>query len=177
MKNVRGESTKVGRLLILVVLMGAFLGLGWLQAGTADAETLTTSGNTAIATSPKNDTATYVVMQRFQVDTIELGRAFALEDKHWAEWTLPDGTPCYMPGYGTIGRNPVADGSQFMVDVAWHTFQQTRDTNLVHVALDTGYPDSTHFSHSIRQVYGLKPSDIFAGSRRLSIYAQAPQPA
>lgn len=42
-----------------------------------------------------------------------------------------DGTPCYMPGYGTIGRNPVADGSQFMVDVAWHTFQGTRETNLV----------------------------------------------
>ena len=42
-----------------------------------------------------------------------------------------DGTPCYMPGYGTLGRNPVADGSQFMVDVAWHTFQKTRDTNLV----------------------------------------------
>ncbi len=42
-----------------------------------------------------------------------------------------DGTPCYMPGYGTLGRNPVADGSQFMVDVAWHTFQRTRDTNLV----------------------------------------------
>jgi AraC-like DNA-binding protein len=53
-----------------------------------------------------------------------------------------------------------------------------RDSNLAHVALDAGYPDSTHFSHSIRQVYGLKPKDIFAGSRRLSIYAQrvgAPQ--
>lgn len=48
-----------------------------------------------------------------------------------------------------------------------------RDANLAHVALDTGYPDSTHFSHSIRQVYGLKPRDIFAGSRRLAIYAQA----
>jgi AraC-like DNA-binding protein len=50
-----------------------------------------------------------------------------------------------------------------------------RDVNLAHVALDTGYPDSTHFSHSIRQVYGLKPSDIFAGSRRLAIYAHAPR--
>lgn len=48
-----------------------------------------------------------------------------------------------------------------------------RDSNLAHVALDTGYPDSTHFSHSIRQVYGLKPKDIFAGSRRLAVYAQA----
>ena len=47
-----------------------------------------------------------------------------------------------------------------------------RDANLAHVAQDTGYPDSTHFSHSIRAVYGLKPRDIFAGSRRLAIYAQ-----
>jgi AraC-like DNA-binding protein len=46
-----------------------------------------------------------------------------------------------------------------------------RKSNLAHVALDAGYPDSTHFSHSIRQVYGLKPKDIFAGSRRLAVYA------
>ncbi|MCW5553771.1 MAG: methyltransferase [Verrucomicrobiae bacterium] len=37
------------------------------------------------------------VLQRFRVDTIELGRAFALEDKWWSEWTLPDGTPCLRP--------------------------------------------------------------------------------
>jgi AraC-like DNA-binding protein len=47
------------------------------------------------------------------------------------------------------------------------------DGNLVNVALDIGYPDSTHFSHSIRQVYGLKPRDIIAGSRKLRIIAQA----
>jgi AraC-like DNA-binding protein len=48
-----------------------------------------------------------------------------------------------------------------------------KDLNLADVALATGYPDSTHFSHSIRLVYGLTPRDIFAGSRRLAIYAQA----
>jgi uroporphyrinogen decarboxylase len=37
------------------------------------------------------------VLQRFKVDAIELGRAFAIEDKYWAEWVLPDGTPCLMP--------------------------------------------------------------------------------
>jgi uroporphyrinogen decarboxylase len=37
------------------------------------------------------------LLERFGVDTIELGRAFALEDRHWTEWTLPDGTPCLMP--------------------------------------------------------------------------------
>ena len=49
-----------------------------------------------------------------------------------------------------------------------------RDTNLVHVALDAGYPDSTHFSHSIRQVYGLKPRDLFAGSRQLTVLGDSP---
>jgi uroporphyrinogen decarboxylase len=37
------------------------------------------------------------VLERFGVDTIELGRGFALEEEHWADWTLPDGTPCKMP--------------------------------------------------------------------------------
>ena len=37
------------------------------------------------------------VLERFQVDTIELGRGFAVEDQHWADWTLPDDTPCQMP--------------------------------------------------------------------------------
>ncbi len=41
--------------------------------------------------------------------------------------------------------------------------------NLTNVALNIGYPDSTHFSHSIRHVYGLTPKDICTGSRRLTI--------
>jgi AraC-like DNA-binding protein len=49
----------------------------------------------------------------------------------------------------------------------------TRASNLAHIALDVGYPDSAHFSRSIRQAYGLKPKDIFAGSRRLALYRQA----
>lgn len=44
--------------------------------------------------------------------------------------------------------------------------------SLTDVALEIGYPDSTHFSHSIRQVYGLRPKDIFAGSRDLAIVRQ-----
>ncbi|WP_332815448.1 helix-turn-helix domain-containing protein [Ramlibacter sp.] len=43
---------------------------------------------------------------------------------------------------------------------------------LVDLALDIGYPDSSHFSHSIRQSYGLKPRDIVAGSRKLRVIAQ-----
>jgi AraC-like DNA-binding protein len=45
-----------------------------------------------------------------------------------------------------------------------------QDLNLAHLAQDIGYPDSTHFSHSIRRFYGLKPRAIFSGSRDLAIY-------
>jgi len=45
-----------------------------------------------------------------------------------------------------------------------------QDLNLAHLAQDIGYPDSTHFSHSIRRFYGLKPRAIFMGSRDLAIY-------
>lgn len=44
------------------------------------------------------------VLDRFGVDTIELGRAFALEDEHWADWVLPDGTPCQMPRWAAPER-------------------------------------------------------------------------
>ncbi len=30
-------------------------------------------------------------------DAVELGRGFCHEEKWWADWTLPDGTPCKMP--------------------------------------------------------------------------------
>ncbi len=45
-----------------------------------------------------------------------------------------------------------------------------QDLNLAHLAQDIGYPDSTHFSHSIRRFYGLMPRAIFSGSRDLAIY-------
>ncbi len=36
------------------------------------------------------------VRERFGVDTIELGRGFALDRDHWVDWVLPDGTPCQV---------------------------------------------------------------------------------
>ncbi|GHG86801.1 helix-turn-helix transcriptional regulator [Pseudodonghicola xiamenensis] len=43
------------------------------------------------------------------------------------------------------------------------------DSTLTEVALDLGYPDSSHFSHSIRRTYGLKPRSIREGSRELQV--------
>ena len=44
-----------------------------------------------------------------------------------------------------------------------------RDESLTDVALDLGYPDSSHFSHSIRASFGLKPRSIRAGSRGMQV--------
>ena len=48
-----------------------------------------------------------------------------------------------------------------------------QNLNLARLAQEIGYPDSTHFSHSIQRFYGLKPRAIFAGSRDLAIYDRA----
>lgn len=39
------------------------------------------------------------VLDRFGVDTVELGRAFCRDPKWWTEWTLPGGPPFYMPAW------------------------------------------------------------------------------
>jgi uroporphyrinogen decarboxylase len=39
------------------------------------------------------------ILDRFGVDTIEMGRGFLREDSDWKEWALPDGTPCLIPYY------------------------------------------------------------------------------
>ncbi|MCE5252011.1 methyltransferase [bacterium] len=51
------------------------------------------------------------VLDRFRVDTIELGRGFALDDKAWADWVLPDGTPCRMP----VWALPERDGNRWVI--------------------------------------------------------------
>ena len=44
------------------------------------------------------------VLDRFGVDTIELGRGFAIDDDSWSQWTLPDGTDCFVPAWTKIER-------------------------------------------------------------------------
>ncbi len=48
-----------------------------------------------------------------------------------------DGTPIYTPGFGSMGENPVADGSPFTVDVAWHTWRKTQDREFLHEIIDS----------------------------------------
>ena len=47
-----------------------------------------------------------------------------------------DGSPIYKPGFGTMGANPVADGSQFTIAVAWHTYRKTKDSEFLGQIID-----------------------------------------
>ncbi len=65
-------------------------------------------------------------------------------------------------------------GMPFRAFCAWKRARSVlpfvaRDPNLTDLAHKIGYPDSTHFSHSIKRIYGLRPSEIIQGSRRLSV--------
>jgi uroporphyrinogen decarboxylase len=51
------------------------------------------------------------VLDRFHVDTLELGRGFAEESVHWADWVLPDGSPCQMPAWAL----PLWEGGQWVL--------------------------------------------------------------
>jgi uroporphyrinogen decarboxylase len=44
------------------------------------------------------------VLDALEVDTIELGRAFYLQQNDWKEWALPDGTPCQIPAAANIEK-------------------------------------------------------------------------
>ena len=45
------------------------------------------------------------VLDLFGVDTIELGRGFAQAEEYWADWVLPDGSPCKVPVWSQPERD------------------------------------------------------------------------
>jgi uroporphyrinogen decarboxylase len=51
------------------------------------------------------------VLERFNVDTIELGRGFAREAKYWHDWVLPGGTPCQIP----LWLNPEREVNRWII--------------------------------------------------------------
>lgn len=68
-------------------------------------------------------------------------------------------------------------GVRFRQFRAWRRARQflgqvDKEDSLTNIAIELGYPDATHFSHSIRQIYGMKPRDICAAMRDSAIVAQ-----
>jgi uroporphyrinogen decarboxylase len=44
------------------------------------------------------------ILERFGIDTIELGRGFSLDESCWSNWILPDGAPCKVPAWSLPER-------------------------------------------------------------------------
>jgi hypothetical protein len=88
-----------------------------------------------------------------------------------------NGTPYYMPNSGLQGVNPVADGSQFTIDIAWRIYQRTGNLAFVQrnlVALQKGldvvpinpanglvYADSTRSSYGFTDLVPKRGDDLF----------------
>lgn len=108
------------------------------------------------------------VLERFGVDTIEMGRAFAQDDASWADWTLPDGTPCQMPAWALPER----------LEGKW-VFRSTRGHILAHMPDGAFYFEQAYYpfvdehgpkeipeamEESMWHVIGGPPGPVAAGS-------------
>jgi uroporphyrinogen decarboxylase len=55
------------------------------------------------------------VLDRFDIDTVELGRGFCLSERDWQPWALPQGTECWLPSWVNIEQR---DGSGYLKSVS-----------------------------------------------------------
>jgi uroporphyrinogen decarboxylase len=112
------------------------------------------------------------VLERFGVDTLELGRGFALEDRHWREWPLPDGSPAFMPAWALPAREPgrwvlKSDSGRVlgqMVDGS-HYFEQTRWP----LAEDPGMDARDAMAECLWTAVGSPPGPLAAGAAGLKL--------
>ncbi len=120
------------------------------------------------------------VLQRFRVDTVELGRAFASEDKYWTDWVLPDGTPCLMP----IWAEPEREGKDWvlrskpsrrviarMPEGVWY-FEQTHFPFLDYEDLERVQPE---LAECMWSAVASPPGPITAGAEGAKILAAEAQ--
>ncbi len=90
------------------------------------------------------------VLDLLGIDTIELGRAFALDDKDWKPWVLPDGTDCFLPEWINVEREEkrwiirsesgriiaqMPDGAQFFEQVFYPFYSDDVDQSDVSGAM------------------------------------------
>jgi len=90
------------------------------------------------------------VLDLLGIDTIELGRAFALEDNDWRPWVLPDGKDCFLPKWVNPEREnnrwilrsesgriiaQMPDGAQFFEQVWFPYYQEDSDKRDINAAM------------------------------------------
>ena len=93
------------------------------------------------------------VLEIFGVDTIELGRGFALEEEDWSGWVLPDGTPCLVPAWFVPEREEdrwvlraksgreiaiMPDGALYFEQTYYPFCDGEEDLNAIEAAFDEG---------------------------------------
>ncbi len=118
------------------------------------------------------------VLDMFSIDTIELGRAFAARDEDWADWVLPDGTPCQVPSWVTPERQKgkwvlrsasgrivaqMPDGALYFEQAYYPFAEGTRD--------HTRLPDA--FRECMWGAVASPPGPIASGPQRAKILAEA----
>ena len=118
------------------------------------------------------------VLDRFGVDTIEMGRGFSLDEASWADWVLPDGTPCKMPAWAlperrevewvfrsvtgrVIGRMP--DGALFFEQCHWPFLDREDPDHLADAFAESMWTAL----RSPPGTPGLSTEDLTAGAKRL----------
>jgi uroporphyrinogen decarboxylase len=77
------------------------------------------------------------VLDLFGIDAVELGRGFALEESCWADWVLPDGTPCQMPAWAL----PERDGGR------WVYRSKDRENIIAHMPAGVLYFEQTFWPY------------------------------
>jgi uroporphyrinogen decarboxylase len=90
------------------------------------------------------------MLDLFGVDTVEMGRGFALDDNDWADWILPDDTPCQMPAWALPEREndrwvirsrsgriiaQLRDGSLYF-EQTYYPFLEHEDLDAIPAAMD-----------------------------------------
>ncbi len=117
------------------------------------------------------------VLDLFSVDTTELGRGFALREEDWADWVLPDGTACQIPGW----IKPERDGARWIIrSDTGRVVAQMPDGALyfeqTYYPFAQGVPDHRKIAEAFREcMWGAMtspPGPLAAGPERKTVLAE-----
>lgn len=90
------------------------------------------------------------ILNTFGADTVELGRAFALNEKDWKPWTLPDGKDCFLPSWVNVEYESkrwiirsdsgkiiaqMPDGAQFFEQLYYPFYEEGADVSDLDAAM------------------------------------------